>query len=225
MNARAEMLDVLASRAPGYSLPQALYNDAAFFELDLLEIFARRWLFVGAECEVARPGQFFTVTVGKTPIVVVRDRAGTIRAFFNTCRHRGAVVCREHRGQAASLVCPYHNWTYDLSGRLRHASSMGADFDAAEFPLRPLRVEILEGTIYVCMAETPPDFAPFRDAVAPSLAPHKLANAKLALEQNVVVRGNWKLVMENSRECYHCPSRHRTLMRSFLSLALTKLSM
>jgi Rieske 2Fe-2S family protein len=140
-----------------------------------------------------------------------------VRAFFNTCRHRGAVICREERGRAASLVCPYHNWTYDLGGALRHAGKMGADFNPAEFPLRPLRVEILEGTIYVCMAETPPDFAPFRAAVGPALAPHKLANAKLVLEQNVVARGNWKLVMENSRECYHCPSRHRSLMRSFLS--------
>ena len=217
MDARADMLETLASRTPGFSLPQALYNDPAFFELDLQELFAKRWLFVAAECEIAQPGHYVTVTVGRTPIVVLRDRAGIVRAFFNTCRHRGSVICRQERGRASNLVCPYHSWTYDLTGALLRTGNMDPDFNAADFPLRPVHVEVVEGTIYICMADTPPDFAPFRAALAPMLAPHKLARAKLVLEQNVVAKGNWKLVMENSRECYHCVSCHPSLMRSFLS--------
>jgi Rieske 2Fe-2S family protein len=216
MDIRARALELLKTRKPDYSLPQAFYNDPALYELDLDVAFHRQWIFAGAECEVAKPGDYFTLTIGRSPIVVLRDRAGHLRAFFNTCRHRGSRICLAERGRAKVLVCPYHQWSYDLTGRLTHAGHMQDDLDLAEHSLIPVHLRTVGGTIYVCLADEAPDFGPYREVLEPYLAPHDLANAKLAHEAHLVERGNWKLVMENSRECYHCGVRHPELVRTFL---------
>src|SRR5579875_3252270 len=218
MGAGDEMLRALGQRRKLFSLPQRFYNDPDFFALDIEAIFHRRWLFAGATCEIPKPGDYFTLTIGRSPIVVLRDRAGDIRAFFNTCRHRGSKLCTAERGRAKKLVCPYHQWSYDLDGRLVAAGHMHKDFDIGAYTLKPVHARTLGGTIYICLADEPPDFAPYKATVEPYLAPHDLANAKLAYESHLIERGNWKLVMENSRECYHCAARHPELMRTFLDL-------
>jgi Rieske 2Fe-2S family protein len=214
--AQDSMRALLLSRRKHYSLAQHFYADPGFFELDLQGIFHRRWLFAGAVCEIAQPGQYFTVEIGPSSVIVARDRAGTVRAFHNTCRHRGSRICAAAKGRTAAFVCPYHQWTYDLTGALRHASRMHEGFSPDGIGLRPVHVQIVAGTIYICLAEDPPDFEPYGAALEPMLAPHDLANAKLAHESHLVERGNWKLVMENSRECYHCRSGHPELMRTLL---------
>lgn len=216
MSARTEMLNLLQSRKSQYSLPGRFYSDAAFYDIDLDTIFHRRWLFAGFECEVERPGQFFTLTIGRSPIIVLRDRAGALRAFFNTCRHRGFKICEEERGKSANLACPYHQWTYDLTGKLIHAGRMHEGFDPTGIALKPIHVATVGGTLYVCLADEAPDFTPYRAVLEPYLRPHDLGNARLAHEMHVVENANWKLVMENSRECYHCAARHPELMRTFL---------
>jgi Rieske 2Fe-2S family protein len=215
-SAEDAMRELLRTRARHYSLPQPFYADPGFFELDLQAIFYRRWLFAGAACEIPQPGSFFTVQIGPTSIIVVRDRTDTIRAYFNTCRHRGSRICVAEKGRVGAFVCPYHQWTYDLTGALRHAGRMHEGFSIEGIGLRPVHVRTVAGSIYICLADEPPDFAPFEAALGPMLAPHDLANAKLAHEAHIVERGNWKLVMENSRECYHCRSSHPELMRTFL---------
>ena len=204
----------LATRRPGHTLPRAFYNDADLYEFDLQAIFYRQWLFAGLEAELGRAGDYFTLQIGPSPIVVLRDKSGAIRAFHNTCRHRGSRICNAARGRSPSLVCPYHQWTYALDGTLVHARDMPATFDPAQYSLKPVHVACLSGTIYICLAETPPDFAPHRDAVAPLLAPHRLADTKVAADITITEKGNWKLVMENSRECYHCAVRHPELMHT-----------
>src|SRR5260221_14139270 len=216
MSARAEMLSLLQSRQSLFSLPGRFYRDTECYELDLEVFFHRQWLFAGFECEVERPGQFFTLTIGRSSIIVLRDRAGTLRAFFNTCRHRGFKICEEERGKSANLACPYHQWTYDLTGKLIHAGRMHEGFDPSGISLKTVHVETVGGTVYVCLAEEAPDFAPYREALEPYLRPHDLGNARLAHEAHAVENANWKLVMENSRECYHCAARHPELMRTFL---------
>src|SRR5882724_760718 len=174
MSARADMLSLLQSRRSLFSLPGRFYSDPAFYEIDLDVVFHRRWLFAGFECEVARPGQFFTLTIGRSPIIVLRDRAGTLRAFFNTCRHRGFKICEEERGKSASLACPYHQWTYDLTGRLIHAGRMHEGFDPSGIALKPVHVATVAGRIYICLADEAPDFAPYKTALEPYLLPHDL---------------------------------------------------
>jgi Rieske 2Fe-2S family protein len=113
------------------------------------------------------------------------------------------------------LVCPYHQWTYDLEGRLTYAGRMQEGFEPDRHGLLPIRVETVAGLVYVSLSDSPPDFAPFRAGLEPLLAPHDLRNARLAHKATLVERANWKLVMENARECYHCPARHRELAKTF----------
>ncbi len=215
MHDYSRLSQLLQSRLPGHALPQALYSDAEAFAFDMRAIFWRHWILVGVESELAEPGAALALSVGTSPIVVLRDRAGEIRGFHNSCRHRGAMVCAPGRSQRQVLVCPYHQWTYDLTGKLIKARRMQPDFDPDAHPLRPIHVRRVAGCIYVCLAETPPDFDAFADGLAPLLAPHNLANAKLAHEHVFVEKGNWKLVMENARECYHCAARHPDLALTF----------
>ena len=218
MDIRARLAELLAERRHGFSLPQGFYTDPVVHEADLHAIFYRRWLFVAASCELAEPGAFVTLTVGRSPILLLRNDSGELRAFFNTCRHRGARIVDAPRGKLSVVMCPYHNWTYRLSGELIRARYMPEEFDRTRFPLRPVHVREVGGAVYICLAENPPDFAPYAAAVGRQLAPHALTHAKVAAEVDLVEHGNWKLVMENSRECYHCASGHRDLMRSLLDI-------
>jgi len=211
----ARISKLLAERKPGCGLPQALYNEQNSFDFDMQAIFARSWILVGFDCELNRPGSWMSAMVGPWPVLITRDRAGELHAFHNTCRHRGAMLCKSGKGQAARLVCPYHRWTYELSGELVHAARMGEDFRTEEHGLFPVHVESVHGALYVCLAETPPDISGFRRAIEPLLAPHRLHEAKLAHENVLVEKGNWKLAMENGRECYHCAGAHPELARFF----------
>ncbi|KAJ0336164.1 hypothetical protein COL154_014373, partial [Colletotrichum chrysophilum] len=106
-------------------------------------------------------------------------------------------------------------WTYELDGRLLWANDMGRGFDASKHGLKPVHLRNLEGLIYICVADVPPDFEPFADLVRPYLKVHDLENAKVAYTSSIIEKGNWKLVWENNRECYHCSSNHPALCRSF----------
>ena len=212
---RNEMLRQLRNRRDGYSLEQAFYTDPGYYQLDLELIWYRDWLFAAHDCEVPKPGSYVTLQVGDYPVVIVRDRAGAIRAFHNSCRHRGSRVCAGHKGVSARLVCPYHQWTYDLDGKLLFARQMGAEFDPTQFSLKPVACESVGGYIFICLANEPADFAPVCASVEPFLKPHGLSEAKVAFESTIIENGNWKLVWENNRECYHCAGNHPELCKTF----------
>lgn len=206
---------LLDKRLPGHSLPSDLYNDPDIYNFDMDAIFLRSWLMVGFEIEFPEAGSYLSLSVGKSPVIILRDRDGQLRGFHNSCRHRGAQICPAGHGRARTLTCPYHQWTYDLGGRLVHAGRMPADFDRSAHGLAPIHVETVAGSVYICLAEEAPPFAEFRELFTPLLAPHDFANAKVALESTLVERANWKLVMENARECYHCSARHPELSVTF----------
>jgi Rieske 2Fe-2S family protein len=206
---------LLEARKPGHSLPQALYNDPEVFAFDLEAIYARSWILVGFEVELPKPGSHLAMTIGLWPIVIVRDRSGKLGGFHNSCRHRGAQICPDGRGASVRLVCPYHRWTYELTGELVHAGRMAEDFDRSAHGLKPIHVESVGGVIYVCLGEVAPPIDDFREKFEPLLAPHNMANAKLAYQSTLLEKANWKLVMENGRECYHCVGAHPELSASF----------
>lgn len=210
-----ELADQLDRRTAGFSLPQKFYVDPAFFRLDLERVFYRSWLFVGHDCEISRRGAYFTLQIGDYPIIVVRSGEGEIRAFHNSCRHRGSRVCTSAKGSAIRLVCPYHQWSYGLDGRLMQARRMGEDFDKARFGLKSVACRNVAGYIFVCLDQEPPSFEPVRSLIEPYFAPHLLQEAKIAYEETIVERGNWKLVWENNRECYHCAGSHPELCRTY----------
>jgi Rieske 2Fe-2S family protein len=211
----AYIASLFKQRLPGHSLPQALYMTEEAFEFDCRTIYGRSWLQAGFEAEIREVGSYFTVEIGKTSVIIVRDRDKTVRAFMNTCRHRGARICTEGSGSARRLVCPYHQWTYDLSGALLHARNMGPEFDASSHGLVPVRCEIAAGVIFIALSDDVLPFEPFRKAIEPLLLPHNLKDAKIAHAMVIEEDANWKLVMENGRECYHCNARHPELLVAF----------
>lgn len=210
------MLHELAHRKQGYALPRDFYRDPDFHQLDLDNLFHREWIFAGHDCEIPKAGDYFTMQLGDYPLIVTRDASGKVRAHHNTCRHRGFKICSEPRGSVKRFVCPYHQWTYDPDGRLLRARAMEQpDFDTSLYTLKAAHAESVGGYIFVSVAETPPDFTALREMVTPYFAPFDVANAKVAFESTIVEEGNWKLVLENNRECYHCAGSHPELCRTF----------
>jgi phenylpropionate dioxygenase-like ring-hydroxylating dioxygenase large terminal subunit len=208
---RAQIL----SRRPQSSLPQGLYCDPGALQADLEQIWYREWIFAVPACALAKPGAYATMQVGAYPVVVVRGKDMRVRAFHNVCRHRGQRLCSRALGQTQNLVCPYHQWSYDLEGKLIHARDMGEDFDPSAFGLKKVHCVDLGGVVYVCLAQVPaPVGDPARTAMT-YLAPSGLGDAKVAFTSTIIEKGNWKLVMENNRECYHCGGSHPSLCRTF----------
>lgn len=210
---------LLDARLPGHTLPAGLYTRADVFEADMEVIFHRHWIFVGLECEVPEPGDVTVVDIGRSSIVILRDDNGQLRALFNVCRHRGARLLPAGPGIVGKLVCPYHQWTYDLNGDLVHAPHMGQDFDLSCRGLLPVHLRSVGGLLYACLADDPPaDIDDLVAAMEPRLAPYDLRKTKVAYQTDTVEKGNWKLTMENNRECYHCAANHPELCVSFVDL-------
>ena len=205
----------LRERAAGTGLAREFYTDSDIFALDLEHVFYKEWLFVAHSAELPQPGSYLTLQIGAYPIVLTRAADDVVRAFINSCRHRGARVCPAAMGTASKLVCPYHQWTYQLDGRLFAARQMGPEFDRSQLGLRQLHCETVAGYVFVCLAAEAPDFAPTRQQLQTYLLPHRIADARVAFESTIVEEGNWKLVWENNRECYHCAANHPELARTY----------
>ncbi len=215
MLSQNEIRDQFQNRRPGHALTRELYCDPAVLRADLDAIWLKEWLFAVPACELAKQGAFATLQIGDYPVIVVRGSDGRIRAFHNVCRHRGQRLCPKASGSAPKLVCPYHQWTYDLDGKLVWARDMGPDFDASAHGLKKVHCVDLGGLVYICLADVPPPVADLARTAAPFLAPSALTEAKVAFTSTIIEKGNWKLVMENNRECYHCGGSHPSLCRTF----------
>lgn len=202
-------------RRDGHTLPQGLYTDSDALAFDIAAIYATSWLMIGMECELPKTGSYISLMVGQSPVIVVRDKSGEIRAFHNSCRHRGSMICAIGSGTAPKLVCPYHRWTYDLDGSLFAAGRMPDDFDKSDHGLKPIAFKNVEGALFICLSDTPPSFDDFGETLAAYAAPHNFKDAKLATQAVLVENANWKLVMENARECYHCAISHPALAKTF----------
>jgi Rieske 2Fe-2S family protein len=214
MDPRQALLSRLLNYQPARPLPREFYTSPIDYQVELEALWYREWLFVGHHCEIPRAGDYLTVQIGEYPVLVVRDRDGNVRAFHNSCRHRGSRICRDPHGNTPRLVCPYHQWTYRLDGELIAARDMG-EFDRGQHSLRRVHCAGVGGYIWVCLGEVAPDFEPFASQFEPYLRPHRLQEAKVAFESTIVERANWKLVWENNRECYHCPVNHPELSHTF----------
>jgi glycine betaine catabolism A len=215
MTPRDTMAALLARRRAGYSLEAPFYLDQSLFELDMEGIFARHWIHVGVGAELPKPGDYITLEIGKYALILVRGEDMRVRAFHNVCRHRGARILTEAQGSGSGIVCRYHNWTYTLSGVLYHAEHVAEGVDKSCLSLKPVHLRDLSGLLFVCLADEPPDdFEEMRRTVEPYLVPHRLDQCKVAQKIDIVEDGNWKAVMENNRECYHC-TRHPELLKTF----------
>ncbi len=117
--------ELLARRRPGYSLEAPFYLSDTVLKADMEHIFGKHWIFVAVEPQVPEAGDYITVDFGTNSILIVRDDDNQVQAFHNVCRHRGSRLCASQQGVVGNIVCPYHQWTYDLSGKLIHAKHMG----------------------------------------------------------------------------------------------------
>lgn len=203
----------------GGPLERAFYTSPAVLNADLDRIWRRYWLYVAHACELQEAGSWLTWTVGADRILIVRGSDGEIRGFHNVCRHRGARICSAERGRSRLLVCPYHNWAYELDGRLRTATEREFGVHQRELGLKPIAVRNVAGLIFAALG---PDPVPFEEAEAEIRAKmhHQgLEDAKLAHRARYRVSANWKLVFENNRECYHCASAHPEYTRGTYDVA------
>jgi phenylpropionate dioxygenase-like ring-hydroxylating dioxygenase large terminal subunit len=199
---------LLDNHQPGWTLEQRFYLDDDVFDAELETIWKKYWLFAGTLAEIPKAGDYFLYKVHNDSVIVIRGSKGEVFAHYNTCRHRGSVICLEERGRAPKLVCPYHQWVYDKDGSLVNARLMPEDFDRSHFGLHPVRVETAGGFIFISLSENPPDFKKVAADYFPFLAPYDVSNAKVAFRASYELRTNWKLVAENFRECYHCGPAH-----------------
>jgi glycine betaine catabolism A len=213
---RRHVAALLAACKPGVALPGAFFTDELLYAAELEYIFGRHWLFVACEPEIPEGGDYRTFQIGPWPIFILRRDDGSIAAFHNTCRHRGSRILLQDSGIAgATLQCPYHRWTYDLDGRVIGCGATG-EAPAAQRRLKPVHVKTLAGLVFVCLADEPPDdFDDMCERMTPYLAPHGLARAKVAKQVDVIEHGNWKLTIENNRECFHCAGHPELLCSLF----------
>jgi carnitine monooxygenase subunit len=195
----------------GWTLPATWYTDLAVHERERERLFARAWTYAGPAEWVAEPGSYFSAHVGHVPVAVVRGTDGTLRGLVNVCRHRGHLVV-DGTGCRETLQCPYHAWTYELDGTLRKAPRAEREpgFTPEGLSLAPVSVGAWGPFVFV---NPDPEAAPL-EAVLGRL-PELVAQSGLDVEEirfhshhEWPIEANWKVVLENFLECYHCPTAH-----------------
>ena len=210
------------------SLPTPWYRSPEVFRIEKEHIFCREWLAVCREEELPKAGDHRVLDVLGESVLLVRNREGCLRAFYNVCRHRGARLCRTPGDTVAAgrvalqggltagrlIVCPYHQWSYDLNGALVAAPHLGAAtrFDRDELPLHPVGVETWGGCVFLNL--TPKDAQPLAmqlGGAAERLQRYPLAHLRVGATLRYEVAANWKIICENYNECYHCAGVHPEL--------------
>ena len=164
----------------GFSLEQAFYTSKEVFDAEWDSIFQKHWLFAGNTAQIPKPGDYFLYHLQNDSIIIIRGNNNEVHAHYNTCRHRGSAICLNDSGHAAKLICPYHQWVYDKDGTLLNARMMPDDFCKEEYSLHSVHVQVVEGLIFICLAETAPDFSLIQKSLSPYLKPYKIDDAKLA---------------------------------------------
>jgi Rieske 2Fe-2S family protein len=190
-------------------LPGGIYASQAIYEKELQEYFYKDWLFMGRVEQFANPGDYEARRVLNRPIIIARDNEGTLGAFYNMCQHRGVEVA-EGKGNVRLFKCPYHGWTYDLSGKLRGAAYMKETdgFDPATCRLPRIHLETWRGNIFISFAQEPPPFAEAMAEFEKDFAQLHLEKCRLADVTTLHLDCNWKFVHENLMDFYHVGVLH-----------------
>lgn len=210
---------LLDARLEGHSLPAGLYTREDVFHADMDVFFAKHWICIGLECDVPEAGDAVVIDIGNTSLILLRDDENALRVVRNVCRHRGSRLLDAGPTVISKLVCPYHQWTYELTGELSYAPHMGKDFDKSCRNLKAVNFKSIGGLVYVCLSDNPPsDIAALERVMEERLAPYDIRDARVAHQVDVIEKGNWKLTIENNRECYHCSANHPELCVSFVDL-------
>ena len=220
----------------GTTIPVEYYADDKIYAHDERFLADNFWFMYDHVSRIPKPGDFFLAEFGRgESVIVLRNKAGEVKAFHNVCRHRESRMCQSdnerpteaskdakpvdpaisvvqlaNEGNTPLLRCPYHAWTYDLDGKLTFfPKGMPDDFDPAQYGLHPAPIQIVGGFIWLSFAQgEPPEFEPWVNSWRASADRYQMQNLKIATRVKAPTRANWKLVIENFRECYHCYPAH-----------------
>jgi glycine betaine catabolism A len=204
------------------TLPGRFYTEQSIFDLGMKRIYSQRWICIARGEDLPNSGSFVTATVGGESVIALRGRDGQLRAFFNVCRHRGARLCVEKTGSVGkSLQCMYHAWTYGLDGKLIAAPNLASmeDVDRSEYGLSKVSLREWLGYVWVNLADEPGDFEteiiqPVNERLGDTetLARYGIDGLRVGKRIEYEVEANWKIVVENFMECYHCSTIHPELV-------------
>ena len=196
------------------TLPGQYYASEQIFQTEIQRIFYEQWLCIGRAAQIPHSGDFFVQAIGRESVIIVRGQDERIRAVYNVCRHRGTRMCTHQTGQfRGSIQCPYHAWTYGLDGRLMGVPD-GHEikgFDKAEYPLYQAALEIWEGFLFLNLSARPKPFAELFAPLKNRFKAWHVSKLQSAHRIEYEVQANWKLIVENYNECYHCPLIHPAL--------------
>ena len=203
-----------APLARASTIPAAWYVDARMAELERLSVFSKTWQLVGRTEQVMAPGLFIATTVAGEPIVAVRGTDGTLRAFYNVCRHHAAAVVTQPCGQASLLHCPYHGWNYGLDGSLKGMPEFEGveNFDRAQNGLVPIRVETWECFVFVNLDLHAAPLSEFLGGLVKRIAPLGIGKLRYFDRRTYDINCNWKVFVDNYLDGgYHVPHLHKGL--------------
>lgn len=203
-----------------HTLPGRDYTDPVIFAKERENVFFKSWYYAGRAEQAETPGQWFAIDVVGESVIVMRNDAGELQAFYNVCRHRGSKLCDETAGHSqGSIVCPYHNWCYSHQGELIATPRVEEDeLDREQLSLWPVFVDVWQGFVFVNLSKEKPI------ALRDSLATHfdeplrferwEMDKLRIGHKVETIVNANWKIVMENYLECLHCPNVHPELVET-----------
>ncbi len=194
-------------------LPREYYVSEAIFAQEIERVFLRQWTFLGHVSEIVAPGDYIRHDLLGESVIVIRQADGSVAGHLNVCRHRGHTVCQAERGHARSFVCPYHQWTYEIDGTLKRAPGFtdGEGMRYADYGLKSVRVEVWNGFIFGWLGAEPAP--PLSECFGRNDAMQRLDTAKLKEihRERYDIAANWKVLLENYLECYHCHGSHPEL--------------
>ncbi|MRG95001.1 aromatic ring-hydroxylating oxygenase subunit alpha [Polyangium spumosum] len=198
----------------GRVIPAVRYTSPNWLARELESVFGVAWLLAAHASEFEGAGAFTTLDIAGESILITRGGDGALRGFYNVCQHRGASLCAQSRGRAASFRCPYHHWEYGADGRLLRAPGAGSAAltdEGRPVSLRPVHCAERFGFIWISMAEAPPDLDAHLAPVATELARHRPEEYRLVSETVVEIEANWKASVDVNNEAYHLPMLHPEL--------------
>jgi phenylpropionate dioxygenase-like ring-hydroxylating dioxygenase large terminal subunit len=209
---QAKPRDVLPSDA--LTMPARYYTDPSIFSREMERFYFGMWICAGRASEIASAGDFFVREVVGQSIVVTRGEDDEVRAFYNTCRHRGTKYCAEEHGHFTGRIqCPYHLWTYRLDGTLANAPHMAEvpHFRKEDHSLGAVACEIWDGHVFLNFSSRPAPLASQLATLPSKFAPWRMQDLRRGARIVYDLRTNWKLVLLNYSECLHCPNVHPVL--------------
>jgi salicylate 5-hydroxylase large subunit len=201
-------------------VPYWIYTDRSIYQRELERIFkGPTWNYVALECEIPHPGDFKRTFIGDQSVLIVRDKDGTVRGLLNRCAHRGVQLCQQNRGSVPEFMCPYHQWVYDLSGKLQGVpfrrgvkgkGGMPKDFDPADHNLQPIRVTVRNGGVFGTLSDETPDLESYLGPTLLAYYDRVFDGRRLTLlgHMRQEIPANWKLMVENIKDPYHASLLH-----------------